>query len=187
MTFGPGRLVVLCGLVPTLVAALLSLYRPAFLRNWEYGAYDAILRATPTRAPGGRIVIVDIDDRSLTTDRPVALAPGRDRPAHLPPARSRRRPRLRSTSCSRSPTGTKGPARRPTSTRRDAPGRPRRARLRDDVRPRRAPDRSRACCIPSASPSCGETTLPRNPSSRRPAPICNLAGADRRRPTPPGS
>jgi adenylate cyclase len=67
MTFGPGRLVVLCGLVPTLVAALLSLYRPALLRNWEYGAYDAILRATPTRAPGGRVVIVDIDDRSLTT------------------------------------------------------------------------------------------------------------------------
>jgi adenylate cyclase len=59
--------VVLCGLVPALVAALLSLYRPAFLRNWEYGAYDAILRATPARAPGGRIVIVDIDDRSLTT------------------------------------------------------------------------------------------------------------------------
>ena len=49
MTFGPGRLVVLCGLVPTLVAAVLSLYRPAFLRNWEFGAYDAILRATPTR------------------------------------------------------------------------------------------------------------------------------------------
>ena len=67
MTFGPGRLVVLCGLVPTLVAAVLSLYRPAFLRNWEYGAYDMILRATPTRPPDGRIVIVDIDDRSLTT------------------------------------------------------------------------------------------------------------------------
>ena len=50
MTFGPGRLVVLCGLVPTLVAALLSLYRPAFLTNWEYGTYDTILRATPTRA-----------------------------------------------------------------------------------------------------------------------------------------
>jgi CHASE2 domain-containing sensor protein len=66
MTFGPGRLVVLCGLVPTLVAALLSLYRPAFLRNWEYGTYDAIVRATPTRPPDGRIVVVDIDDRSLT-------------------------------------------------------------------------------------------------------------------------
>jgi CHASE2 domain-containing sensor protein len=67
MTFGPGRLVVLCGLVPTLVAAVLSLYRPSFLRNWEYGAYDAILRATPTVPPAGRIVIVDIDDRSLTS------------------------------------------------------------------------------------------------------------------------
>jgi HD-GYP domain-containing protein (c-di-GMP phosphodiesterase class II) len=67
MRFGPGRLVVLCGLVPTLVAALLSLFRPSFLSNWEFGTYDAILRATPTRPPGGAIVIVDIDDRSLTT------------------------------------------------------------------------------------------------------------------------
>jgi adenylate cyclase len=67
MKFGPGRLVVLCGLIPTLVAAVLSLYRPAFLRNWEYGTYDVLLRATPTRPPGGQIVIVDIDDRSLTT------------------------------------------------------------------------------------------------------------------------
>jgi HD-GYP domain-containing protein (c-di-GMP phosphodiesterase class II) len=67
MKFGPGRVVVLCGLVPTLVAALLSLYRPSVLRNWEYGTYDMILRATPTKAPSGDIVIVDIDDRSLTT------------------------------------------------------------------------------------------------------------------------
>ncbi len=67
MTFGPGRLVVLCGLIPTLVAALLSLYRPALLSNWESGTYDLLLRATPTRAPSGQIVIVDIDDRSLTT------------------------------------------------------------------------------------------------------------------------
>ena len=67
MRFGPGRLVVLSGLVPTIIAALLSLFRPSFLSNWEYGAYDAILRATPTRPPGGRITIVDIDDRSLTT------------------------------------------------------------------------------------------------------------------------
>jgi adenylate cyclase len=67
MRFGPGRLVVLSGLVPTIIAALLSLFRPSFLSNWEYGAYDAILRATPTRPPGSRITIVDIDDRSLTT------------------------------------------------------------------------------------------------------------------------
>jgi CHASE2 domain-containing sensor protein len=67
MKFGPGRLVTLCGLIPTLVVAVLSLYRPAFLSNWEYGTYDMLLRATPTRPPGGQIVIVDIDDRSLTT------------------------------------------------------------------------------------------------------------------------
>ncbi len=66
MRFGPGRLVVLCGLVPTIVAALLSLFRPAFLANWQYGTYDIILRATPTRPPSGKIVIVDIDERSLT-------------------------------------------------------------------------------------------------------------------------
>ena len=67
MTVRPGRLVMLCGMLPTIAVALLSLYRPAFLRNWEFGAYDTVLRATPTRQPAGRIVIVDIDDRSLTT------------------------------------------------------------------------------------------------------------------------
>jgi adenylate cyclase len=67
MTFGPGRLVVLCGLLPTLVTALLSLTRPGFLRSGEAGAYDVLLRAAETRAPAGRIAIVDIDDRSLTT------------------------------------------------------------------------------------------------------------------------
>lgn len=67
MKWGAGRLVVLCGLVPTLVAALLSLYRPALLSYWEYSTYDTLLRAMPTKAPSGQIVIVDIDDRSLTT------------------------------------------------------------------------------------------------------------------------
>jgi CHASE2 domain-containing sensor protein len=67
MTVRPGRLVMLCGMLPTIAVALLSLYRPAFLRNWEFGAYDTVLRATSTRQPAGRIVIVDIDDRSLTT------------------------------------------------------------------------------------------------------------------------
>ncbi len=67
MTFGPGRLVIFCGLLPTLVTALLSLTRPAFLRSLEYGTYDRLLRAAETRPPTDRIVIVDIDDRSLTT------------------------------------------------------------------------------------------------------------------------
>jgi HD-GYP domain-containing protein (c-di-GMP phosphodiesterase class II) len=67
MRFGPGRLVVLCGLLPTIAAALLSLARLPFFTNWEYGVYDRILRATPAVRPAGRVVIVDIDDRSLTS------------------------------------------------------------------------------------------------------------------------
>jgi HD-GYP domain-containing protein (c-di-GMP phosphodiesterase class II) len=67
MTFRPGRLVIFCGLLPTLAIALLSLTRPAFLRGLEYGTYDVLLRAAKTSPPTDRIVIVDIDDRSLTT------------------------------------------------------------------------------------------------------------------------
>ena len=43
----PRRLVLLCGLVPTLLAAVLSLYRPAFLTGLDSGVYDT-LRAVPT-------------------------------------------------------------------------------------------------------------------------------------------
>jgi HD-GYP domain-containing protein (c-di-GMP phosphodiesterase class II) len=63
----PRRLVLLCGLVPTLLAAVLSLYRPAFLTGLDSGVYDTLLRAVPTRAPSDRIVIVDVDERSLAT------------------------------------------------------------------------------------------------------------------------
>jgi len=66
MTFWPGRLVLLCGLAPTLVIAVLSLYRPSFLASFEYGVYDTLVRSTRIHPPGGRIVIVDIDDRSLS-------------------------------------------------------------------------------------------------------------------------
>ena len=67
MTFGPGRLVIFCGLLPTLAAAVLSVGRPGALRSLENGTYDILLRAAPSAAPSGRIVIVDIDDRSLST------------------------------------------------------------------------------------------------------------------------
>ena len=66
MRVAPGRLVILCGLLPTLAAALLSLVRPPFLAGLEFGTYDILLRAAPTRPPLDRIVIVDIDDGSLT-------------------------------------------------------------------------------------------------------------------------
>jgi adenylate cyclase len=66
MSVQPRRLVVLCGVVPALIVALLSLYRPAFLDRLEYATYDALLRAARTRPPGGEVVIVDVDERSLS-------------------------------------------------------------------------------------------------------------------------
>jgi CHASE2 domain-containing sensor protein len=62
----PRRLVLLYGLVPTLITAALSLYRPSFLANLEYGTYDVMMRAARPRPPGGHIVIVDVDERSLS-------------------------------------------------------------------------------------------------------------------------
>jgi adenylate cyclase len=66
MRFAPRRLVLLCGLLPTILVAVVSLCRPPFFANLEYAAYDRLLRAAPTRPPGGRIVIVDVDERSLS-------------------------------------------------------------------------------------------------------------------------
>jgi adenylate cyclase len=63
----PRRLILLCGLVPTIVVAVLSLYRPYFLLSFEYGVYDRLLRSVPARPPSDRIVIIDVDERSLAT------------------------------------------------------------------------------------------------------------------------
>ena len=68
MTLTPRRLVLLCGLVPTLALALLSLGAPgrpsptsntASTIGWR-GPIDA-------RPPSGRVAIVDVDERSLST------------------------------------------------------------------------------------------------------------------------
>ena len=61
------RILLLCGLLPTLAAAVLSLTRPAALANVEYAVYDRLVRWTPTRQPSGKIVIVDVDEKSLTS------------------------------------------------------------------------------------------------------------------------
>ena len=66
MSLRPDRLVLVCGLVPTLVTAWLSLSRPALFASLEYGAYDLVVRSVATRPPSGRIAIVDVDERSLT-------------------------------------------------------------------------------------------------------------------------
>lgn len=65
MTPRPRRLLLLCGLVPTLVAAALSLWRPPLLAHLEFSVYDAMVRSAPTRPPDARVVVVDVDERSL--------------------------------------------------------------------------------------------------------------------------
>jgi adenylate cyclase len=54
-----------CGTIPVLLAALLALYRPAAFAGLDAGVYDTVVRMTSTRPPAGRIVIIDVDERSL--------------------------------------------------------------------------------------------------------------------------
>src|SRR5262245_53142400 len=61
------RLIVLCGAAPVLVAAALALYRPAFVDRLDNSTYDVLARSSNPRAPGANVVIVDIDERSLST------------------------------------------------------------------------------------------------------------------------
>src|SRR5262245_58839455 len=58
---------VVTGLLPILAIALLSVWRPAGLASLEYAVYDAALRMIPTVPPSGRVMIVDVDERSLST------------------------------------------------------------------------------------------------------------------------
>ena len=59
------RVVMLAGSVPVIAAALLCLYRVSWLASLELAAYDTLVRTAPTRPPAGRVVIVDVDERSL--------------------------------------------------------------------------------------------------------------------------
>jgi adenylate cyclase len=61
------RLVFLSGLVPVIFGAVLAIYRPPLFTRLDAAAYDALLRSTTPRGPAGRIVIVDIDERSLAS------------------------------------------------------------------------------------------------------------------------
>jgi CHASE2 domain-containing sensor protein len=63
----PRRLILLCGLIPTLVVSILSLYRPPMFVGLEYGVYDRLMRWIPPRPSSDRIMIIDVDERSLST------------------------------------------------------------------------------------------------------------------------
>ena len=60
------QLVLLSGLVAAIGAAVLGMYRPAFLARLDYRAYDAMVGRARTNPPTGRVVIVDVDERSLS-------------------------------------------------------------------------------------------------------------------------
>ena len=157
------RLVFLCGVVPVLVTAVLAVFRPTVLARLDDSVYDILLRSARTNAPGRHVVIVDVDERSLST---IGQWPWRrdvvGRSDHAAAGRGRHR-RLRSTSSSRNPIAmvsleTPGARRKVDdagrSAGRSARERPRHPRLRA-ARSTPARERAtRACCIRSASRSC---------------------------------
>ena len=61
------RLIFLGGIVPVLVTALLSIYRPPVFDRLDRAVYDIVLRMAGTKTPGPSVVIVDVDERSLAT------------------------------------------------------------------------------------------------------------------------
>jgi adenylate cyclase len=61
------RQVLVAGLVPTVCVAVLAFLQPSWLSSFERSTYDVLLRRTAPRPPSGRVVIVDVDERSLTT------------------------------------------------------------------------------------------------------------------------
>ncbi len=60
-----GRVFV-CGFVPVIITAILAVYRPAFFPRLDDSIYDTVMRSSRIEPPGKRVVIVDIDERSLT-------------------------------------------------------------------------------------------------------------------------
>ena len=56
----------LCGTATVVVAAILALFRPGFFANVEYATYDSVVRRVSTNPPDHQVVIVDIDERSLS-------------------------------------------------------------------------------------------------------------------------
>jgi adenylate cyclase len=50
-----------------IVAAVAAVFPPTFLPRLDTAAYDILVRSARTRPPSGRVVIVDVDERSLST------------------------------------------------------------------------------------------------------------------------
>jgi HD-GYP domain-containing protein (c-di-GMP phosphodiesterase class II) len=59
--------VFLCGVGAVIVTAVLAVFPPTLLGRLDDAAYDILLRSARTRPPDPRIVIIDVDERSLST------------------------------------------------------------------------------------------------------------------------
>ena len=57
----------LCGVSAVIVTSVFAVFPPVSLGRLDSAAYDIMLRSARTRPPGGRVVIVDVDERSLST------------------------------------------------------------------------------------------------------------------------
>jgi adenylate cyclase len=59
--------VFLSGVAAVIVTGVFAVFPPTLLGRLDHAAYDILLRSVRTRPPGGRVVIVDVDERSLST------------------------------------------------------------------------------------------------------------------------
>jgi adenylate cyclase len=59
--------VFLCGAGAVIVTAVLAVFPTTLFARLDTAAYDVLLRSIPARPPAGGIVIVDVDERSLST------------------------------------------------------------------------------------------------------------------------
>lgn len=59
------HLILLSGIAPVLVTAVLALLRPSMFARLDDATYDVVLRMAGTKPPDRSIVIVDVDERSL--------------------------------------------------------------------------------------------------------------------------
>jgi len=60
------RFTLICGSVAALLIAMLAVYRPSVVVRLDDGVYDHVVRWAGTTPPRDGVVIVDIDERSLT-------------------------------------------------------------------------------------------------------------------------
>lgn len=62
---GSRRFILFCGAIPALIVAILALYRPSVTARLDDAVYDHTLRWAGTKPASDRVVIVDVDERSL--------------------------------------------------------------------------------------------------------------------------